>query len=86
MVGEDYTGGISGNFTGQRLEKCYNIGRVEGTDRTGGVVGYFKGDKPLSICFNDGDIIGTGSAGGIVGSVGKSGKGIVTSCYNTGYI
>lgn len=86
IVGKDYTGGISGNFTGRKLEKCYNLGRVEGVDRTGGVVGCFKGDKPLSTCFNDGDIIGTDRVGGIVGKVETSGKGIVISCYNTGSI
>lgn len=86
VIGGDYTGGITGSFAGDKLERCYNLADIQGAGRTGGVTGSFKGEKPLSICFNDGDIKGTDLVGGIVGKVEESGRNIVTSCYNTGNI
>lgn len=83
---DDYTGGICGDFTGEKLEKCYSLGDIEGIDKIGGIVGNFRGQEPLSTCFNSGNIKGVDIIGGIVGRVVVYGKDVVISCYNTGSI
>lgn len=78
----DGVGGIVGNGdTGLHIQKCYNIGNVNGI-AVGGILG--SGTGEIEECYNKGDITGN-CAGGIYGG-GIKGPIIIYDCYNLGEI
>lgn len=68
-------GGILGNSTeyGKKCDfsGCYNIGKINATERAGGIVGYLSGFKTALVIhnsYNTGEIISTQYAGGLTAS------------------
>lgn len=63
------------------VSKCYNSGKVQGKDYTGGVIGTAAQYKSLiEKSYNLGEVNGTGNVGGIAGSFGRSSR--LVNCYN----
>mgnify|MGYP002796760732 FL=1 len=85
ISGGTYTGGISGDFTGN-LENCENRAVVTGNESyTGGIVGYLRGS--ITDCNNLGNVAGQNNTGGILGRGEKNGEeGQVLRCENQGNI
>lgn len=80
-------GGITSYLKGgARVEKCANLGAVNGngTTYTGGIVGWAIANTFISECYNGGEISAAkGSVGGIAGySMGCS----TSDCYNVGSV
>lgn len=96
------TGGLIGQASGCRIERCFNAGDVTSTtNAVGGLVGYLANGDPsfdtgLYNCFNIGDVVSTysgtnsnGNAGGIGGYLSTSTEAApihVINCYNTGNV
>ena len=74
------------------VEKCINTGAVSGNSRTGGIVGRNAGT--VTLCENIGAVFNASGkkkgTGGIVGMNGVNNTaedaGILTNCYNTGFV
>ncbi len=75
-------GGIVGNAWGS-LERCCNVGNVDGVDHAGGIAGNTMYDVEVKQCWNFGETVSKKSAGGIVGSDVLM-YGSITECYNYG--
>lgn len=72
-----YVGGIVGlmshddNVTNSTLEKCYNIGEINGDTSVGGVVGLLGGSEGQGTvveCYNKGKVSGTTKVGEVIGN------------------
>ena len=76
-------GGIIG-MARSKVEKCYNLGNVEGSKNCiGGIVG--SGYSVVDECFNGGCINGYSYVAGIVGrNYGNGNNAIIKNCYNYG--
>ena len=83
-----YIGGILGNLNSNTIVKnCYNFGILNGTQRTGGIVGSSSSSKNNEIknCYNLGILNGTlNSCGGILSNLRYNIK--IDNCYNTGIL
>ena len=84
-------GGIVGGACqyGTIIEKSYNLGKIQGKERIGGIAGDLGRSSQVKNCYNVGEIIGTlegkVSIGGIVGYTYYS-VGSITNSYNLGII
>lgn len=58
-------GGIAGYSISGNVSACFNIGRIEGNNSVGGIVGY--NIATLDDCTNAGTVTGVRSVGGVVG-------------------
>lgn len=91
-------GGIVGNANISITSDCTNNGRIDGGDRTGGIIGsnHANGrsadiEGSISDSSNRADIRGYGSVGGIVGSTSTTASSypnlsniVIRGCFNTG--
>ena len=81
VIGDSHVGGVVGYSDYGSIEKCHNLGTVNGSGEcVGGVAGETYVAGTMIDCFNRGTVIGGSDVGGIVGSNVDS----VTNCYNTG--
>lgn len=73
ISGQDSIGGVagfvSGNIIGTAKSNCYFIGKLEGRDWVGGIVGRSTGDIKYAY-HQGGDIVGNSRVGGIAGETG----------------
>lgn len=87
IEGDSYLGGIIGTeFSGSKIEKCANVGKILASgDSTGGIVGYVGESIVIENCYNTAAANGKKNVGGIIGTLGKSGT-IIKNSYNAGSI
>ncbi|MBD5086863.1 MAG: hypothetical protein HDT32_05875 [Clostridiales bacterium] len=100
-IGDDYIGGVIGQFNGGSIEQCVNAALVEShawNSRAGGIVGYAIPSEmkiTISNCYNVGEIKsctsyiwGGRSAGGIIGQAqGHNSFDLkVSKCYNNSVV
>ncbi len=64
------------------IEKCYNIGDINGTDYVAGIVGFVWYKCTIRACYNEGDIKGTNA---YIGGISGTGY-VIELCYNSGNI
>ena len=78
-------GGIAGaaNYN-SIVEKCHNIGKINGNSQIGGIIGLTLETIFIKNCYNEGNITGKSSIGGICGNLSMQGE--IKECYNTGII
>lgn len=62
-----YTGGIVGYFNAGRLYNCYNLGKVVGNTKVGGIAGYSRQSSKIHNNYNAGEVTGKDYVAGIVG-------------------
>ena len=80
-------GGIVGGIAqyGRIIEKCYNIGDIEGTSSIGGIAGSHGRSSKIENSYNIGNVKGETGVGGITGkSYGSAGS--ITNSYNIGKV
>ena len=79
-------GGLTGYSFYSHINKCYNIGAVEGSSFVGGAVGYASGttgiNSAVTYCYNTGSI--TGANSDIGGIIGRMCNDLTSDCFNTG--
>ena len=81
-----FTGGIAGVFSGT-ISECYNSGKVNGEEATGGIIGISYGNATVINCYNKGNIKGNNNIGGIAGQQHETvGMLTITNCYNIGTV
>lgn len=67
-IWENMYGGIVGELSGGRIERCCNAGTVNSEEVAGGISGSASGNAFLEGCWNYGSSLGKSSAGGIIGA------------------
>ena len=84
-VESDVVGAFIGKMEGGILENCANLGTVNGSSMTGGLVGAMTGSSTIRHSVNKGVVATTGMmASGIVSQMEKNAQ--VVGCYNTGAV
>lgn len=61
-----YAGGIAGQSFGN-INQCFNIGRINGNQYVGGLVGYARGISGISYSYSTGEVYGNTAVNGLVG-------------------
>jgi hypothetical protein len=97
LKGQSKTGGLFGNINQNSLNNTTNyakvrivnsgfVGNVNGTNQTGGIVGYITGTitNAIDICFASGNVTGVVGCGGILGESGSLIS--VTNCSSNCYV
>ncbi|MGN0688324.1 MAG: chitobiase/beta-hexosaminidase C-terminal domain-containing protein, partial [Oscillospiraceae bacterium] len=87
VIGNTNVAGICGlvqlQVSNNNVEKCINTGKVSGSKRVGGIVGWADCLVKVDKCVNKGKISGTDHIGGIAGNSLQS---LVKECWNEGEI
>lgn len=93
VTGNDFVGGIAGNFGGGLFDtiiNCVNNGTITGNNYVGGITSHISGGATITNCMNNGAIStikGYGYVGGIVGSYNNNaGRFTIANCVNIGTI
>ncbi|GMO33825.1 MAG: hypothetical protein Ta2F_09780 [Termitinemataceae bacterium] len=74
-------GGIVGSNWHNRthITACYNTGKIECPDNTGGIAGSFNFQTDVTACYNIGEVTGITDSYSVLGS--DSGSDMITACY-----
>ena len=84
ITGGSYAG-LFGNVLGATIQNCNVTGEVNGSNYSGGIVGYANDNTHILNCSFQGDVEGTGAyVGGIVGNTSSGYE--VSGCFVTGKV
>lgn len=72
------TGGLVGNHWAGQIINCYATGKISGTEKVGGLVGYNNSLGSITNSYSTGIVSGTNNFGGLVGN---NNSGTITACY-----
>ena len=79
----NYAAGVCGMLKDSTILQCYNSGTIQGNNTIGGITTSIQNGKIMQ-SYNTGTITGNIEVGGIAGIL--SINGVISGCYNTGYI
>ena len=81
-------GGIAGEYSGGSIERCANLGAVDGGNLCGGLVGSTDSETPMTLskCYNAGSVNGSANIGGFLGWTGYASRALIENCYNAGSV
>ena len=77
-------GGIVGYAKYSSLQNCYNVGSIQGKNRSGGIAGQLQNNCGAENCYHIGEVQGSETAGGICDFLYTSST--LVNCYSTGSI